>query len=974
MATQIFIGDDHLFSFNNETIIDVSINTAVDPIQNELSADVLEFTVIYDDTLELLRNTEWATAIYVYKNDSLVGKFYFTNISRIANDQYTINATSVIGLIDGDTFYGGMYHGADFEDVIRQIILTNGFSSRGICKTLRRGHYGDVSYSGAIPTHFHAIPYGIDEELPFAYACIETEFKLYKCILNELDADPFPNKTSVQITLLGEVASESLRSKSTAKATILKNRNYGIYMIMSRASVSDPWPDYGGIYFSYGDQVFPLGTPTEPTKYTVSIISEDKTAVINGATYTLTYSAASLPNWAINVGTGYYGGGVESDLDSAENYIRITPPVYCDIEYGEQTTYIKTWGTIGYQDVTALNETLEGKLYLVIDNLTSPEPYGWAKHGEFYEIQKAIQPYQTEYVNGANFDAVQSIKIYGWIPICTKREALHQVLFATGVSILKDDNGNAIFTGLPDNQNIIEEKNVYIGGSSEKIERVNTIEITEHSFIYDEGSAEETVYETDSNSTIGVYIAKYTQQPVYEGSIPTITDGSIVIHDYTCNACAFTGNGKINQQVYKHGEKTVYREIGSFEDGKTVTVDDFSLITLQNSGSVLDRLESYYTSDSIIEMDVVHSNEKCGIKFQFTNPFHELTTAFLSKMEKKFSGIVKAACEFISGFTPPQPGGGYTNFALLSGSGTWNVPNEVYEKENPRIRIVVIGGGNGGESGLAGNNGVVTPLGGSGADGALGGSGGNAGAGGLVYEVTVDNPQPSYTYSCGTGGAGGGICTSTDTPNTGESGTITTISDGIITYSSENGTSLADGHLNILSGEIFAKPWIPVGWNDIEGQGGVGGHFYVIEYSGQTYIWRVPAQNVFPISGTGEIVASGGENGTDYPPSGEAIATGGGGGGGAIGGTATNGTNARYSGGKYYAGNGGNGANAVAVPPKATDYNQHFYGYGGCGGYGGGAGGNSGYAPSGGVTGAAGTGGYGGKGGTGGDGCVIIYY
>lgn len=974
MATQIYIGDDHSFSFNNETIVEVNINTAVDPIQNELTADVLEFTVIYDDSLGELRNTEWATSIYVYNNELLVGKFYFTNITRIADNQYSISATSVIGLIDNDTFYGGMYHGADFEDVIRQIVLTNGFSSRGICKTIRRGLYGDISYDGAIPANFHAIPYEIDEELPFAYACIESEFKLYKCILNELEEDPFPNKTSVRLALLGETASESLRGKATTKANILKNRNYGIYMIMSRASLSDPWPDYGEVVFSYGDQVFSLGTPTEPTKYTVSIISEDRTAVINGITYSLTYSASSLPGWATNVGTGYYGGGVESDLDASENYIRITPPVYCDIEYGEQETYIKTWGTIGYHDKAELNETLYGEIYLVVDNLTSPEPFGWAKHGEFYEIQKAIQPYQTEFINGANFDAVQGIKVYGWIPICTKREALHQVLFATGVSILKDDDGDAIFSGLPDNPNAIEEKNVYIGGTSEKIERVNTIQITEHSFIYDEGSELETVYETDSNSTVGVYIAKYDQQPVYEGSIPTITDGSIVIHDYTCNACAFTGNGKINQKVYKHGEKTVYREIGDYHDGKTIAVDEFSLITLQNSGSILDRLESYYTSDSIIEMDVVQNEEKCGLKYQFTNPFHEFTIAVLSKMARTFSGIVKAACEFISGFTPPQPGGGYTKYVVLTGTGTWNVPEEVYEKENPRIRIVIIGGGNGGESGLAGNDGNVTHAGSDGADGALGGSGGVAGAGGLVYEVTVDNPPNSYSYSCGTGGTGGEICTSTDTPNTGTNGTATTISDGVHTYSSEIGTSLADGHLNILSGEIFAKPWIPIGWNDTEGQGGVGGHFYVIEYSGQTYIWRVPAQNVFPINNTGELVASGGENGTDYPPSGTVRATGGGGGGGAIGGKATNGTNARYSGGKYYAGNGGNGANAVAIPPKATDYNQRYYGYGGCGGYGGGAGGNSGYVPSGGVVGTAGSGGYGGKGGTGGDGCVLIYY
>ena len=78
---------------------------------------------------------------------------------------------------------------------------------------------------------------------------------------------------------------------------------------------------------------------------------------------------------------------------------------------------------------------------------------------------------------------------------------------------------------------------------------------------------------------------------------------------------------------------------------------------------------------------------------------------------------------------------------------------------------------------------------------------------------------------------------------------------------------------------------------------------------------------------------------------------------------------------------GGDGANATYVPPKATDYNPKYYGYGGMGGAGGGGGGNGGaYEDTWSsseklfITYSGGVGGYGGRGGDGGDGCVLVYY
>ena len=122
MSTYIYIGqdtDNPSFSFDDDTILSVSANTAVDPIQDELSSDTATFTVLFDDENEELRSIEWATPIAIYSDSDLVGKFYFTSIKRTGRQTYEINATSAVGLMDYDTFYGNIYSGESFENVIR---------------------------------------------------------------------------------------------------------------------------------------------------------------------------------------------------------------------------------------------------------------------------------------------------------------------------------------------------------------------------------------------------------------------------------------------------------------------------------------------------------------------------------------------------------------------------------------------------------------------------------------------------------------------------------------------------------------------------------------------------------------------------------------------------------------------------------------------------------------------------------------
>lgn len=993
MRSTVYIGanpQDPLFSFADDDVVSISTDMSVSMDLSEIAADVAEIYVKSAD-LDLL-DVPWATPVFVYSDNELNAKLYLTSITRTANNQFMIVAESAIGLMEYDTYYGDYLEGESFESVAKKILLTNGFTWGSYATKLHRGMLGDMTYSGIQATNFHGI---YAWEGLGNYLVMESDFKVNKCILNDLPNDPYPNATSVKLALWGSIASDELNAKSTSDANLLKKVTCGIYMQMSRSSTSVPWPDYGEVIFEFGGQRRSLGAQSAPKNYVISINVPNRIAVINGSSYSLTYTQLANDQLWANRYEFCYGGGRQKDVGGSKELIYYDRPVYCDIEYGEQHSWQympdEPEGSYStYEQRIIIKEKANGELYITESGSwkVSEEHFGWAvSAGQITTLQRKPQEYQKEIANGANYDAVAEVKVYGWIPICTKRDALHQLLFSTGVTLIKDGNGNYLFTGLTNTETAISDAFIYEGGSVERFENVNSLEITEHSFIYTETAEKEVLYENDALPYADAVTAQYSKAPVYTGSAPEV-DESITLHDYNCNACIISGKGQVKQIPYSHNTGVVIRIIGNYADGKTIAVENCGLVTLQNSEAILDRVEEYYRDSTTAKFDIVAHGERCGARFSYKNPFKELRSGILARATHQYSGIDKVSCEFIEGFRPLPPGGGYRNFIILSGSGTWVVPDSVFEEPKPRIRVVLIGGGTGGGSGLAGPAGLVTPVGG-GSNHQFGGLGGEAGAGGKVLDITLRDIQRglAVSYACGTGGAGGARCNSTSQANAGSEGTPTTANIGGTSYSSEHGRVIETGYINLLSGKVYAKPWATLNWNrdpvgvvaligfQTVGQGSNGGYVYKVpDILGGGFIYG-PSGIAFGMMIEGYYDRyDGGARGANANYNGALVATGGGGGGPAIGGTAANGSNAYISGNVAHAGNGGKGADAVATPPKATDYDAEYYGYGGHGGYGGGAGGNSGGVNTGGATGTGGAGGYGGAGGAGGNGCVIIYY
>lgn len=601
----------------------------------------------------------------------------------------------------------------------------------------------------------------------------------------------------------------------------------------------------------------------------------------------------------------------------------------------------------------------------------------------------------------------RGIKLYGWLPIASARDSLVQVLFAIGAWLHTDENGTLRVQKLWDGAaSIIGPGSVHAANIQVKyLDPVSAVAVTEHQYIA--GTEDVTLFEGTAQ-----------QGDVIEFDEPAHTltaEGFTVLESGANYAVLSVGTGKLTGKSYVHNRRVITRTVTEGAAENVEEIADATLVSLVNSSAVAQRMAAYYACREQLTVDVNPAAEHAGHVVSLWNEWDkQQTLACIASRETKISGLLKSRTSALVGFLPQQPESSeyFDERVLLTGSGTWTVPEGVttYTK-------VLIGGGQGGKHGGKGEDGkqrtaswsegMYTRYNWSGyLPGAIskGGVGGEGGIGGKVLVETVNDATPgeSIAYSCGAAGAG-----ATTDGAEGENGTATTMGGS----SSDSGSSSDIGYTDPVTGEVFAAK----GDTGIAG-GDSGGCSDVSAYpnptvSGCLYVGQGIAEATDVVDEDGKVWKSGAwllYNNTQqiYGKGNSASADGdlshgavecsascSGPSGAAVGANGSDGsaTNCKATAGKEgnptymyaYASPGYpvNGANAATAPKKPS-----AYGKGGRGGHGGGAGGCGGYSATGKTTSSTmtqktqantrgvGTGGLGSVGGEAGDGCIIIYY
>lgn len=580
----------------------------------------------------------------------------------------------------------------------------------------------------------------------------------------------------------------------------------------------------------------------------------------------------------------------------------------------------------------------------------------------------------------AGSSALTSQRVYGYLPIGSRRANLHRIIYAMGLSLTATAEGLPYF----DFQSgtiaaTIPEARIYESGSIREPEGITSVSVAEHTYYALPTDREVILFDnTDGSGTVSNQRIVFDDAPVHD---ITATSG-LTIHSSNCNHAIISGVGILTGKAYTHTIRTVTAGTATGLDA-VESIEDNTLINSANAQAVANRLLAYYTSGRPLHNAIVWSGERPGRAYTLTDPFMETQSGALASLELVGSGIIRADCDFVAGYTPQPGGNAYSQSVRLTGSGVFTVP-----AGKTMIRAVLISGGTGGAPGGTApalelppidqitdrsygsftiyQKGILT----ANLVGGPGGDPGEGGAGGNVYVVDIPvTPGQQTPYNCGGRGAGG----NPSTMSPGQDGGATTFG----SYSSDSGAASPYGFLDIFSGTVYARPGAQ-GIAGAQGAGYSGGT--TLSVDGQTWASGATGTPEGQRKQTGSISD---RNGFLYGYVGAGY-----GGGPAYGANGTDGGNPALSqislssSVSVQATPGGRGANAQPFPAAAQ------YGDGGRGGNGGGGPGSIGTISgeqrisSGGgldritldLTTGATLGGLGSYGSAGGLGCIIIQY
>lgn len=931
---QILIGSQESpsFSFDENSIESITCENSIGLTGGDMSADVLEVGVFFNDQTEQFANLAYATPIYYYSNGRPVGKYYVLSVEQRGINRYLIRATSLIGIIERDKFYGGMYTGQTFSTVLDDVLFGSGITPNAdIYEAKNNGTVYPVKLSSVAASNIQ-----FKYRMKVKFTIVSSNSLGYDTIAG---TDAYSSYYSYKVQIRGSYYETNGSQYNYYYITC----NYGAdgigYYLFNTL--------YAGAGSTFEIDIDPSAGKIKATANYIKCYDPSETGV---AYEEKDISATSIPSTANIIDLTYAFGGAQYNPSTQTISIPGTGSRFTGIWHSYEV-----YDEDGNAIVNAAYTKQEPDKY-ILNFVTSDfvPATNWNSSGGFlYHVgDDSLLPRAEEFYSSVQYaDGVADLPIFGWIPIGTRREALHQLLFSQGINMVHSADGGIIFTPLSTAvTGEIDDDNLYTNGSEEKLQQAKTVAVTEHTFSAPSGNATTLFDNSGSVLREGEYIVEFQGAPVYG---TPVASGGITIKYYNCNAAIVEGRGIITGTPYVHSENVISYSNGNVSDGADVSVADATLVGSINSDNVLNRLKAYYCADvRKTNMGIRFSGERCGAVYSFTSPLLQSVNAFLIKYTSRASSFVKSDCEFIRGFNP-QKSGGYSSFAIVPYGSSFTIPDSVKQAPSPTIRLNIIGAGSNGAAGADGEAGgtieTQSSYSSSGGKGGAGGVGGAGGTGGNVVLYTLDATNLATV----------------SVERSGSNTIVNTYNDSTLvnTYSSASGTPQASGFVNAFTGVAYALP----GNKGIDGgNGGDGGY---VKQEGSSVAPAMGTNGGDAGNYSGGLTLRGGFEYSDFFT--EWYTYGGGGGASAN----ANGGDAYGSPSRTF---GGDGADA-GIPTPTTP----TYGCGGNGGNGGGGGGGCGvYVFEEDVEGGSvttypqqvGIGGSGGAGSTGNPGCLIIYY
>ena len=344
--------------------------------------------------------------------------------------------------------------------------------------------------------------------------------------------------------------------------------------------------------------------------------------------------------------------------------------------YGSQVTFYKDDVLYGKYYLVSVERQTKNEYILNVQSsiglLDDTMHYGGIYSGEY--ASAIIKDIIGEKIAYTEHNIFSKIKVYGWLPVATRRENLKQLLFAIG-GCVKKKNGDVYFTTLTvDAPKSIPENRVFDTGKITYDSPASRIEVVEHQFSKVDSAPSEEVY---SGEIIG---SSFVTPKGYSVSDAALVTWDKPYHSLTFSNCTLLNNEKgvnyavvsasgsatISGKPYIHSKMIVSRDKENYEGKEKVAkVENATLVTLANSNSVAEKVMAYYDSPCTLSGAIVMDGEKPLDNITMPNQFEEENTGMIKSIEGTLGKqITRGELELRIGYNPPPIYGTRTPVSL----------------------------------------------------------------------------------------------------------------------------------------------------------------------------------------------------------------------------------------------------------------------------------------------------------------------
>ena len=221
-------------------------------------------------------------------------------------------------------------------------------------------------------------------------------------------------------------------------------------------------------------------------------------------------------------------------------------------------------------------------------------------------------------------------KVNGYLPVCTRREALQQLAFAMGAMVTTQGTDAVHLIPIPESiSSTFSSRHIFQGAKAEMKPRIFKIQVAAHSYTKSD-EVETLMFAKEIHGEAQLFTF---QDPHYDY---TIEGGTIV--DSGANWVKITANGpiKLQAKTYIHNTDMAIKQnpaATAAERNNVLTVDAATLVNSQNVRAALERLYASKQLRQTLTQDAVITGHRAGHRVSSENPWGTQTRGFIASME-----------------------------------------------------------------------------------------------------------------------------------------------------------------------------------------------------------------------------------------------------------------------------------------------------------------------------------------------------